>query len=268
MARRKDSSNASPTPEQLQRGKDFATWLNAAVSRAGLNPNTLSQKINKSAAYLYYLSNNGLDTAGTYRRPSEELINAIADATRTSASDGRRAAGYDPGDLPNVQEGLSTLPQGIQSAVVDFIEKLKQSGQLTGLGDSVMVPIIGTVSAGLPPFSGGSIEEQLPLPRHMVSKFDESSYFAIRVKGDSLSGLHIVDCDLLLCHRADTAPHSGDIVAVVTDSGEVVARRFRENPQTGRRWLETVPLTGTLEIIEITDDSRILGIKVGLYREG
>lgn len=263
------NSASEPTEEQIERGKAFAAWLNNAVTRAGININVLHQKVgNVSTTYLYKLAKGGIDEAtGGYRRPSSPLVHAIAEATGANVNDGLRAAGYDTGELPPPPASLMSLPPESHYALQQFLATLPNVIQPLGAADTLIIPVIGTVSAGKPLYAVENVRERIPIPRSMVNRFDESTVFAVRVKGDCLTGIHIASGDLLICRQAEAAKDM-DIVVVVSDTEEAVAKRYRENPGKSLRWLETVPAFGNPEKIILDGTPRIIGVKVGLYREG
>lgn len=263
------NSASDPTPEQIERGAMFAAWLNAAVLRAGININVLHQKTGASTTYLYKLANGGIDESagGAYRRASRNLVLAIAEATGANADDGLSAAGWDTEERAAPPAALANLPPESLYALQGFLSSLPNVIQPLGASDTLVIPVIGTVSAGKPLYAVENVRERIPIPRQMVSRFDEASVFAVRVKGDCLTGLHIASNDLLICKQADSA-RDGDIVIVVSDTEEAVAKRYREDPARRLRWLETCPLHGSPEKIILDGTPRIIGVKVGLYREG
>jgi SOS-response transcriptional repressor LexA len=133
-----------------------------------------------------------------------------------------------------------------------------------------VVPVLGRVSAGTSVFAIENIRERIPLPRSVVKKFDEKLVFAVRVQGDCLEGLHIIDGDLLICVQADAA-ENGDIVVVTVEGGgdehEASTKRYREGDH-GQRWLETVPMYPKLpQETRFDGKPRIIGVQISLFRD-
>ncbi len=262
-----------PTAEQIAQGREFAAWLRGAIDRAGINANVLSQKMAKSPAYIYMLLNGGVHN-GAFKRPSERIIRAIADVTGADVAVGLRAAwpGLAYVEPPRIPGALSDLSPDAQAALLRLVNVLQPS-------DTVLLPVLGRVAAS----AGGGLvaesrndslytaaslldapRERIPVPRHMIAKYPEGDCFAVRVSGDCLEGLAIIAGDLLICRQADTAENGA--VVVVIEGEEAVATRLRSD---GRRaWLETVPTGSDPAVVEVGDDARIIGVKVGLYREG
>jgi repressor LexA len=89
-------------------------------------------------------------------------------------------------------------------------------------GDTVSVPIVGRVAAGLPFLSEQNIEDHVMLPRAMIKS--EGTYFALRVHGDSMVNAGILDGDMVVVKSASTA-QSGEIVVAMVDN-EVTVKRL------------------------------------------
>jgi len=67
----------------------------------------------------------------------------------------------------------------------------------------IYLPLIGTIRAGIPVESPEYIEEYIPVPKNFV-KIPEKS-FLLKVRGDSMEGAHILDGDLIIVQKQDTA---------------------------------------------------------------
>ena len=91
--------------------------------------------------------------------------------------------------------------------------------------DVVSVPVLGTVAAGIPILAEEHADE--------VLKFDQSitgghrHVFALRVKGESMINEGILDGDIVLVRKQETAK-DGDIVVALIDGDATVKTFFRE----------------------------------------
>ena len=91
--------------------------------------------------------------------------------------------------------------------------------------DVVSVPILGNVAAGIPILAEEHADE--------VLKFDQSitgghrHVFALRVKGESMINEGILDGDIVLVRKQETAK-DGDIVVALIDGDATVKTFFRE----------------------------------------
>jgi repressor LexA len=137
--------------------------------------------------------------------------------------------------------------------------------ELRGPGSSrrggVDVPLVGRVSAGTPILADQNIEEYLTVPTGFAGPDD---HFALRVSGDSMVGAGILDGDMVVVRRQNTAGE-GDIVAVLlpgaAEDEATVKRLHKEN---GRVVL--VPENPSMRPFEMTDGS-ILGKIVAVLRK-
>lgn len=83
------------------------------------------------------------------------------------------------------------------------------------------VPLVGTVVAGIPVEAIEDVEGMVGIDPAM---FPDAGVFALRVKGDSMTGVGINNGDVALVRQADTA-EDGDLVVAVVD-GEATLKRF------------------------------------------
>lgn len=108
-----------------------------------------------------------------------------------------------------------------------YIERdplLKRTIRLAGSGlKTVPVPLLGTVTAGMPILATEQIEEYIP-----VAMRRSGDYFALHVKGDSMIDAHIIDGDIVIVERTPVASN-GDIVVALIDDEATVKRFFKEN---------------------------------------
>lgn len=84
------------------------------------------------------------------------------------------------------------------------------------------VPLLGTVTAGVPILAAEQIEEYIP-----VALGRSGDYFALHVKGDSMINAHIMDGDLVIVEKTPVA-ENGDIVVALLDDEATVKRFFKE----------------------------------------
>lgn len=119
------------------------------------------------------------------------------------------------------------------------------------------VPLVGEIAAGGPILAHENIEDTLPLPRDLVGS---GTLFALRVKGDSMTGVGIMPGDLVIV-RQQQAADDGTIVAALVGGEEATVKRLRR--RSGRVILEAE--NPAYEPIEAAD-LRILGRVVAVFR--
>jgi repressor LexA len=123
------------------------------------------------------------------------------------------------------------------------------------------LPLIGEIAAGGPLLAEQNVEDYLAVPEPLARGGEE---FLLRVKGDSMIDAGILDGDLVVVRREQTA-ENGEIVVALAGEDEVteeatVKRFFREN---GRIRLQ--PENEALEPI-YAEHVQILGIVTGVFR--
>ncbi len=123
------------------------------------------------------------------------------------------------------------------------------------------LPLVGEIAAGGPLLAEQNIEDYLAVPEPLSRGGDE---FLLRVKGDSMVNAGILDGDIVVVHRQQTA-QNGDIVVALAGEDEAadeatVKRFFRES---GRIRLQ--PENDALEPI-YARHVQILGKVIGVFR--
>ena len=135
------------------------------------------------------------------------------------------------------------------------IEILDDSFNLTRR-EMAQVPIIGRVAAGEPLLAEQNIEDYFPIP---VEKLPNNQTFLLRVRGDSMVNVGILDGDYILVEQKPTA-ENGEIVVALVEDGATVKRFFKEN---GHYRLQ--PENDSMDPI-IVDEVTVLGKMIGLLR--
>jgi repressor LexA len=124
------------------------------------------------------------------------------------------------------------------------------------------IPVLGRIAAGAPILAVENREDSIPLRPEWLSAAGQD-VFALRVRGESMVGAHIVDGDLVLVRRQETAT-PGDIVAALLD-GEATVKRFARDGVA----VVLKPEHPTMMPIVVgpeRGDFRILGKVVGVLR--
>lgn len=130
----------------------------------------------------------------------------------------------------------------------------------------VTLPIKGAAGAVGESFTVTALEDQgrtLTIPRSMIKNHDPERCFIVEVRGDCLTGLHILNGDMAVCVEAQDA-HDGQIVVVI-DGEDSVLKRYRDDGTS--RWLETDEADGSQNEYLIQGQPRIVGVMLGLHRE-
>ena len=92
--------------------------------------------------------------------------------------------------------------------------------------DLTEIPILGSVAAGTPILAEENFDGNIVLHRSMLKK--NKKYFALKIKGDSMSGAGILEGDTAIIEKQNTV-RNGDIAVAVIDEAVTLKRFFRES---------------------------------------
>jgi repressor LexA len=87
------------------------------------------------------------------------------------------------------------------------------------------VPILGVVAAGRPIFAEENFDGTYPIHQSFLKK--NKQYFGLRVEGDSMCDIGILDNDMALIQKQQTAKN-GDVVVALVDEAVTLKRFFKE----------------------------------------
>jgi repressor LexA len=128
-----------------------------------------------------------------------------------------------------------------------------------GLPDNViLLPIVGSIAAGLPTEEQEHLEGQYPLPKS--SSVEEGDYL-LRIRGDSMVDAHILDGDLVHVRKTRDG-NNGDIVVALVDGENTVKYLSKRG---GR--VSLLPANPAYSEIVPTDELIIQGRVVGVIRQ-
>ena len=130
------------------------------------------------------------------------------------------------------------------------------------VADVHKLPLVGEVAAGGPLLAEDNIEEYLAVPEPLSKGGEE---FLLRVKGDSMVNAGILEGDIVVVRREQTAENGEIVVALAGDDESAteatVKRFFREE---GRVRLQ--PENDALEPI-YAEHVQVLGKVIGVFRQ-
>ena len=127
-------------------------------------------------------------------------------------------------------------------------------------GRPVAVPVMGRIAAGTPVETIELKSHVMNVPADLLSTGD---HYALEVRGDSMIEAGILEGDIALIRKIDTAD-TGDIVVAVIDGEEATLKRFRRRGAS----IALEPANTTYEV-RILPPNRveIRGKMVGLFRK-
>jgi len=124
------------------------------------------------------------------------------------------------------------------------------------MANMVSVPVIGDVNAGMPILAHENIEEYLTLPRS-IATHDES--FILNVKGESMTGVGILDGDRIIVRKQNWA-QAGEIVVAMIDDEATVKTYYVDDDH-----IRLQPENPVFEPI-LAREVSILGKVIGVFR--
>lgn len=123
----------------------------------------------------------------------------------------------------------------------------------------VPIPVMGRIAAGTPISAIQSRDHTISMPPEMLAG---GEHFALEVRGDSMVEAGILDGDLALIRKCDTA-NTGEIVVALIDDEEATLKRLRRKGASVA--LEAANPAYETRIFG-PDRVRIQGKLVGLFR--
>jgi repressor LexA len=91
------------------------------------------------------------------------------------------------------------------------------------------VPVLGDVPAGRPSSAEQNQQGFISVDLNTIGVSSNARTFALRVRGDSMIGAHIMDGDTAVFELKD--PHDGAVVAALVDGDCTIKRYFVRNKQ-------------------------------------
>ena len=174
------------------------------------------------------------------------------------------------GRSPSTQEIASGT--GLSPATVSrYLSRMREDGIIDYSGhrnivtkrnsaiETNAVPVLGSVSCGIPKFAEENIEEYVKLP---VSLFGKGDFFLLRASGNSMIEAGIDSGDLVLVRRQDYAAPGQIVVALMEE--EATLKRYYPEPQNG--YIRLHPENKDLDDI-IVDHCLIQGVAVHVIKE-
>lgn len=127
-------------------------------------------------------------------------------------------------------------------------------------GRNVLVPVMGRIAAGTPIEALQTRSHTISVPPDMLGS---GEHYALEVRGDSMVDAGILDGDMALIQRNETAD-TGDIVVALIDEEEATLKRFRRRGAS----IALEPANTSYEVRILPPNRvRIQGKLVGLYRK-
>ena len=140
------------------------------------------------------------------------------------------------------------------------IHLLNRARETAGVMRWIEVPIIGNIAAGLPLYAqqewAGSVVVDAAVYRGL-------NLFALKVKGDSMINVAILDGDLVICEPRQYAENGEIIVALVNQEEATVKRFFRRKGHIELRPENPAYKSMTYAFNEVLVQGKVIGVNRG-----
>jgi len=126
--------------------------------------------------------------------------------------------------------------------------------------NTIAVPLVGRISAGLPLLARENIEAVITIDKFFLRQ--DGRLFALQVTGDSMIKAGICHGDILIAHQQPGAQNGDIVIALIGD--EATVKRFSKKGKT----IALIPENDSMRPIKISrkEDFRILGKAVAALR--
>ena len=121
--------------------------------------------------------------------------------------------------LPNKARALEVLKLPPDAQFMDAPE---------AANDSAEIPFVGKIAAGNPIMALEDSYNMISVPPNMLGRGD---HFALEIEGESMTGVGILDGDVVVVRKANTA-RNGQIVVALVDGEEATLKTLRKSGQS------------------------------------
>jgi repressor LexA len=228
---------------------ELLRFINERLKEAGVPPSFDEMKDAldlRSKSGIHRLI-TALEERGFIRRlPNRARAIEVIKLPELAGSGGNSRRGFTPsvieGNLGKVRPGNSG------GGVVDDGER------------PVAVPVMGRIAAGTPIEALQTRSHTISVPPDMLGT---GEHYALEVRGDSMQEAGILDGDMALIQRNETA-ETGDIVVALIDEEEATLKRFRRRGAS----IALEPANAAYEVRILPPNRvQIQGKLIGIYRK-
>ena len=109
-------------------------------------------------------------------------------------------------------KGFLSYTPGARRAIL-----LKDTNEADTSDNTVKVPLMGNVAAGMPILAVSNIQEYYTLPKDLVKGTSTDEVFMLRIKGDSMIEAGILENDYIIVNAAESISNGDIAVARIDD---------------------------------------------------
>ena len=178
----------------------------------------------------------------------------------------------DKGYPPSVREICKNLDIKSTSTVFGILNDPSKTRAIEILGNDngsnnynfdpeiINLPLVGSIAAGSPILAQENIEDYIGLPSAYIKGKD---CFMLKIKGDSMVEVGIMDKDYIIVDAADTRADNGKIVVALINGESATVKTLEK--KDGKIWL--IPQNSAYEpMIFEPDQVKVMGTVTGVFR--
>src|SRR6056297_1947088 len=230
---------------------DLLIFINERVRRDGVPPSfdEMKEALDLRSKSGIHRLMTALEERGYIRRLAHRAraVEILRLPENIGGQGPRPRGGFAPEVIQGDRRNLADLPLPAETAP-------------TAIAEAVSVPIVGRIAAGVPIEALEQGSQPLGVPSSMVS--GQGEHFALEVRGDSMIEAGVLEGDIVVIERCDSADN-GDIVVALIDDVEATLKRLRR--RGGAVALEAANPAFETRVYR-ADQVRIQGRMVGLIR--
>ena len=164
--------------------------------------------------------------------------------------------------LPHRARSIEILKsyKSISELSIDNFNQINLNKKSENNINSLNIPLVGNIAAGLPIDAIYNDNEKLNVPNYLMG---EGNYFALNIIGDSMIDIGINEGDIAIIKQKNDAK-DGDLVVALIDETETTLKRFRKNGK--EVVLEAENKNYKSQVYKSGSNIKIQGILSGLIR--
>ena len=165
--------------------------------------------------------------------------------------------------LPHRARSIEILKsyKSISELSIDNFNQINLNKKSENNINSLNIPLVGNIAAGLPIDAIYNDNEKLNVPNYLMG---EGNYFALNIIGDSMIDIGINEGDIAIIKQKNDAK-DGDLVVALIDETETTLKRFRKNGK--EVVLEAENKNYKSQVYKSGSNIKIQGILSGLIRK-
>lgn len=173
---------------------------------------------------------------------------------------------------PSVREICEAVELRSTSSVHNHLQNLEKQGLIRrdptkpraleipelSKPETIKIPVIGKITAGMPILATENIEDHFIIPSHFVKH--DKDLFILKVIGESMIKVGINDGDFAIIEKTNSA-RNGEIVVALIEDEATIKRIYKEKDH-----IRLQPENDGMNPI-LVDNCEVLGKLVGIYRK-